>query len=181
MRVSYTVLRCAPGSEKGFSLLEVLISLLVLAVALSGLIGMQMAALRMNNANLAQDVARDILQRVIDETKILTNPELRVENKDNLLAGGADALTDLAAKYQMSGIDTNTPAGYDFTRWIGYSETTMSGGAGDYTVKLDVDEQYLLQDVLARARATAYWRPQGGSMSARPVDMMHLIFFIERK
>ncbi len=183
MRVLYKVSRPTPISEKGFSLLEVLIGLLVLAVALSGLIGMQMTALRLNNANLEQDVARDVLQRVIDETKILSNPELRVENKSNLLSGGADALTDLATKYQMSGIDTSLPSGsgYDFTRWIGYSETTMSGGVRDYTVKLDVDEQYLLQDVLARAQVTAYWRPQGASMSARLVDMMHLVFFIERK
>ena len=64
----------------------------------------------------------------------------------------------------------------------------------DYTVKLDVDEQYLLQDVLARARVTAYWRPPSQclkqdddghcvkfTMTERPADSMQLVFFIERK
>ncbi len=194
MRVFYTVSCPTPISEKGFSLLEVLIGLLVLAVALSGLIGMQMTALRLNNANLEQDVARDVLQRVIDETKILSNPELRAENKSNLLSGGVDSFSALPTDYKMTGIDTSLPSDYNFTRWKGYTETKMSGGSREYTVKLDVDEQYLLQDVLARAQVTAYWRPTSEcrkrdgagnciktTMSARPVDMMHLVFFIERK
>ncbi len=181
MTVLYRVLPPTPIDEKGFSLIEVLVSLLILAVALSGLIGMQVTALRLNNANLELDMARDVLLRVIDEVKTLSNPELRVANKSNLLSGGEDNFTDLATDYQLTGIGTSTPSGYDFTRWIGVSETTMSGGVRDFTVKLDVDEQYLLQDVLARAQVSAYWRPQGESMSARTVDSMQLVFFIQRK
>ena len=167
--------------DGGFSLIEVMISLLILAISLCGLMSMQLVTIRTSNANLENQMARDIVVSVIDEVKTLTNFELR-QVSGSVLPSGGDLVTDLNAVYDLTGIDTSLPANYDYVRWDGltkYKDPTNLTGPRYFTIKLAIDEMYLLQDILARGLMTVYWSSWG--LSSRNVDSMEVEFFIHRQ
>ncbi len=159
---------------RGFSLVEVLISLVILAMGVSALGGMLLTAMRLQQSNLRVEMASALLAQTIDELKTLSNLELHEATQ----VLDASSLTALAAQYRFSGIDTTKPAGYDYVRWRGITRTAADGGSYVFTVKAAVDEKYLYQDILNRVQVTVFW-PVG--RSARPADSLQAVFFIERK
>ena len=159
---------------RGFSLVEVLIALVILAMGVSALGGMLLTAMRLQQNNLRVEMASALLAQTIDELKTLSNLELH----DSQQVLDASALGGLDAKYRFTGIDTAKPPGYDYLRWRGVTRTGADGGRYPFTIKAAVDEKYLQQDILNRVQVTVFW-PVG--RSARPADFLRAVFFIERK
>ena len=161
-------------ANRGFSLVEVLIALVILAMGVSALGGMLLTAMRLQQNNLRLEMASALLSQTIDELKTLSNLELH----DSRHVLDVSAFGGLPAKYKFAGIDVARPPGYDYLRWRGVTLTGADGGQYPFTVKAAVDEKYLQQDILNRVQVTVFW-PVG--RSARPVDSLQAVFFIERK
>ena len=167
--------------QKGFSLVEVLVALVILAIGLIALVGMQGSALRMNQRNMLAEVGKDILVSEIDKIIPLSNLELHTPSN----VGDSDSRAALGSPYSsalFSGVDDSTPAHFDYVRWRGVSRSISEDNSGDsgaqidYVVKISIDEKYLLQDVLARGQVTVYW-----PSSVRDVDFLETTFFTQRK
>jgi len=173
-----------PGlNQKGFSLVETMVALVILAIGMVALIGLQTSALRLSQSNKKADLSKSILVSEIEEIMTLSNLELQVPGN----VGDQDSLTSLGAPYNtapFNSADTTVPAGYDYVRWRGVSRTLVrddsSGGGGGasehFLVKIAIDEKYLLQDVLARGQMTVYW-----PTSVRGLDFLETTFFTQRK
>ena len=173
-----------PGlNQKGFSLVETMVALVILAIGLVALVGLQTSALRLSQSNKKADLSKSILVSEIEKIMTLSNLELQTSSN----VGDGDSLTALGVPYntaQFGTADTTVPTGYDYVRWRGVSRTLIrddsSGGGGGasehFLVKIAIDEKYLLQDVLARGQMTVYW-----PVSVRGLDFQETTFFIQRK
>lgn len=169
-------------TQEGFSLLETMIALVILAIGLVSLLGLQSTALRTNQRNQLAEIGKDILVSEIDRIMPLTNTELQTQAN----VGQQNTQGALGAPYNgttfNNGVDSATPADYDYVRWSGVSRTLIEGEDGtagaslDYVVKIAIDERYLLQDVLARGQVTVYWQAP-----PRGVDSLQATFFTQRK
>lgn len=168
-------------NQKGFSLVETMVALVVLAIGLLALVGLQTSALRMSQSNKTADVSKSILVSEIEEIMTMSNLELRTQTN----VGDQGTRAALGAPYSgalFSTADTTVPAGYDYVRWRGVSRTLVRDDAGvgaaaqDFLVKIAIDEKYLLQDVLARGQMTVYWPD-----SVRGLDFLETTFFTQRK
>ncbi len=171
-----------PGPKarhQGFTLVEVLVALAILSVGLLALLSIQANAMRFNSAGREIRLAQDVLTGTVDEIKTLSNFQLR-DPANVFPDDGADDAGSLPGEFQFDGMDTSLPEGYDYVRWRPVTVTDTNGTAHRYTVKLAVDQAYLLQDVLARGEATVFW-PSSGQLSGRPVDRLQVTFFTERK
>jgi len=168
-------------NQKGFSLVETMVALVVLAIGLLALVGLQTSALRMSQSNKKADVSKSILVSEIEEIMTLSNLQLQTQTN----VGDQGSRAALGAPYSgalFATADTTIPAGYDYVRWRGISRTLIrddasgGGAAQDFLVKIAIDEKYLLQDVLARGQMTVYW-----PVSVRGLDSLETTFFTQRK
>jgi type IV pilus assembly protein PilV len=101
--------------ERGFSLLEVLIALLVLSVGLLGIAGLQTMSLQFNHQSYERTQATVLISEMFE--KIIANPEAARNGVFDNVAEGA-----LAASYTGYGgcpaaCDTTQLATYDINRW----------------------------------------------------------------
>lgn len=168
-------------NQKGFSLVETMVALVVLAIGLLALVGLQTSSLRLSQSNKKADVSKSILVSEIEEIMTLSNLELQTQTN----VGDQSTRAALGAPYNgalFATADTTVPAGYDYVRWRGISRTlvrddaSVGGVAQDFLVKIAIDEKYLLQDVLARGHVTVYW-----PVSVRGLDFLETTFFTQRK
>ncbi len=170
-----------PSRGEGFSLVEVLVSIVILAIGLLALLGMQATALRLSSADRELQLARDTTVGLIDEIKTLTNLQLHDPDTAFPAADGwVTTFSGLGEPFQMAGVDTTLPDGYDYLRWLGVEKRDPGGAVHRFVIKLAIDEWYLLQDVLARGNIVVYWK-SAGALSERPVDHLQVTFFNERK
>ena len=171
----------------GFSLVETLVAMTILAIGLISLIALQGMAFKLNNKNQILEVAQNILESEIDKVMSLTNLELKynIVHANNTI-GVSDTRAALGSPYDTSpfdqtGIDT-IPTGFDYVRWAGYSKIltrdkdNKKGSRYYFLVKTAIDEKFLLQDILARGQITVYW-----PSTARKLDYIQTTFFIQRK
>jgi len=176
-------MRMPSMNQKGFSLVETMVALVVLAIGLVALVGLQTSALRLSQSNKKADISKGVLVSEIEEIMTLSNLELQLPSN----VGDQDTLAALGAPFNAAPfdtVDTSVPAGYDYVRWRGVSRTlirddSISGGGGaseHFLVKIAIDEKYLLQDVLARGQMTVYW-----PVSVRGLDFLETTFFTQRK
>jgi type IV pilus assembly protein PilV len=118
------------NSQEGFTLLEVLIAIVVLAFGLLGLAGLQMASLRNNHSaylrSQATLLAYDMADRI--RTNIL---EARDPASGGTYNNGAATTNDCAANV----CTTAQMTGYDFAQWNSALQTQLPMGAG--TVCID--------------------------------------------
>lgn len=173
--------RARPRRSEGFSLVEVLVSIVILAIGLLALLSVQATALRLSSADRALQLARDTTVGLIDEIKTLTN--LQLHDPDTAFPaqeGWTTTLDSLGEPFQLAGIDTTLPEGYDYLRWLGVEKRDPNGAVHRFVVKLAIDEWYLLQDVLARGTISIYWKAPG-ELADSPVDHLQVTFFNERK
>jgi type IV pilus assembly protein PilV len=135
--------------ERGFSLLEVLVALLVLSIGLLGIAGLQSYSLRFNHQSYERTQATLLISEMAE--KIMANPMAAK-------AGGYDGvgIGNLAASYASYGgcpAACATPgdlAKYDLFRWKTALETPtiLAQGAGSITQVIDaLDADAIVFDI----------------------------------
>jgi len=103
------------GRERGFSLLEVLIAVLVLSIGLLGLAGLYAVGLRsVDSANLrtqATILAEDMLERMRANREAAFAGEYNIPDLDAIDSGTGVAATDLAEWKRRLGLVFQQPVG----------------------------------------------------------------------
>ena len=118
--------------NKGFSLLEVLISLIVLAVGLLGLVALQQVSVANSQGShhhtLATSLAYDAMERV------------RVELANTTATGSVPGgiLTSVASHYQSSRYTARFPSNFNLA---------LSGSGGQVTVTVTWDDERLGNEI----------------------------------
>jgi type IV pilus assembly protein PilV len=113
------------NSQEGFTLLEVLIAIVVLAFGLLGLAGLQTASLRNNHSAYLRSQATLLAYDMADRmrTNIL---EARDPTSGGTYNNGAATANDCTANV----CTTAQMTGYDFAQWNGALQTQLPLGAG---------------------------------------------------
>lgn len=106
------------NDSRGFSLLEVLVTLVLVAIGLLGVAGMQIAAIRLADASDVRTKGVGQIESIVE--RILTNP--------NNVAAYAVSLT---------GSVTSGPAAADVTAWKASLASTLQEGQGSIDVAKD--------------------------------------------
>ena len=176
-----------PCADSGFSLIEVLVSMGILAVGLLAVMSMQTATLRanLNNQNLlmAEQVAETAVESVrsMKFSKSDTDGELIAKIFPTL---GKDSVSGLDSQYQFTGL---VSAGSGFPSGIASSPLARFSGYRiryvqdpdrphidrDFVVRIAVERNY--RSLLSRCAATVYWMQDGEIVS------FNVIFFVERR
>lgn len=137
--VSHCTLNTRSNRERGFSLLEVLIALLVLSVGLLGIAGLQTVSLRFNHQSYERTQATVLISEMFE--KITANPTAAT-------AGSFDsvALGDTSASYSGYGscpasCTATQLATFDLFRWKSSLEDArrLAQGQGSITRVPDPD------------------------------------------
>ena len=79
---TFVLAQCGMGNARGFSMVEVLVSLLILAVGVIGAAGMQLAALRANTQSSYHTVALQLASEIADRMRA-NYSQMRGEDGDN--------------------------------------------------------------------------------------------------
>jgi len=116
-----TVLR---GGERGFSMLEVLISLLVLSIGLLGLASLQVAGLQNNHSAYLRSQATLLSYEIVDSMRA---------NRQAAL----DGAYDLDSYGDTPGGSDNEAVTWDLEDWISNLENTLPEGRGRIRVQSD--------------------------------------------
>ena len=85
--------KCKAASNRGFSLLEVMIALLVLSIGMLGIAGLQAAAVRHNEDAKIRTQASFAMNSIINRMKAKIELEIRRDNKTRLEVVNAYATT----------------------------------------------------------------------------------------
>jgi type IV pilus assembly protein PilV len=107
--------------SSGFSMVEVLVSLVILSVALLGTAGLAAASLRSNNNSYYRSQATVLADDILDRMRA---------NRVEARAGNYDIAAD---PVEISAPE-NTMARFDCVEWVNTLSTTMPGGSGTVTV-----------------------------------------------
>jgi type IV pilus assembly protein PilV len=102
-------------SQKGFSLIEVLVTLLITSVGLLGLAALQVKSLQFNHGAYLRSQANILAYDIADRMRL---------NKDDARAGDYNILMT-ASKPSASGLVTT-----DQNQWLTLVETTLPAGDG---------------------------------------------------
>jgi type IV pilus assembly protein PilV len=124
--------------ENGFSLIEVLVSVLVLAIGLLGMASLQVTSLRFINDSLGQTQATYLANDMADRMRANINEAPNYPNKS--------AVQDTTC-YSAEGCSPSAMAGNDIFEWntalatlpAGQGTITANGG-GMYTIRVMWDE-----------------------------------------
>jgi type IV pilus assembly protein PilV len=139
------------GRERGFSLLEVLVALLVLSIGLLGIAGLQTFSLKFNHQSYERTQATVLISEMYE--KIIANPAAA---RNGLFNAVADAST--SGSYAGTGCPTactnsNELATYDIFIWKSALETgsVLSQGQGSITrIQNPADPNALVFDITVR-------------------------------
>lgn len=147
--------------DKGFTLVEVLVAMLLLMIGLFAWMQLQIVAIKVNEASKRLMIAQDKISQELEQIKTIGY----IGIKSNTVLTNANfsyssLLTGLAANYQLSGIDTscNAPAAYCVYKGIQVDKVVNGTTVKyNYTVKLAVNPGYLSYPEIAKVDATVYW------------------------
>ncbi len=106
------------GTVSGFTLVEVMVALLVLAIGLLGLAGLLLAGLSSNHNAYVRTQATLLAQDMADRMR---------NNRGNLAAYSGGATTDDCSANSCTGAQM---AGYDLAQWNQALAALLPGGAG---------------------------------------------------
>lgn len=166
---------------QGFSLIEVLASLTVLAISMMGVLSMQSATLRAasNNQNLL--MAGQVGEWAVEWVRTLSDDELS-SGTDLFPLVGQDNVSGLDADFHLTGLPSSAmPTGMgtpDYTRYVGYrmrsvQDPTRMQQERLFVVRLLVEKDY--RSTLSRCAATVYW------MEDSTLQSIDVLFFVDRK
>jgi prepilin-type N-terminal cleavage/methylation domain-containing protein len=174
----------------GFSLIEVLVSLTILAMSMMALMSMQTAALRSSSNNQRILLAQQVAVQAIEWVQTLSEDSLSAAS---VFPGvGAGTVSGLSSEYQFDGLSSTAavPSGLDtptFTRFVGYrlrgvQDPNIQHIDRLFVVRILVKENYKIeqvggtnQSVMSRCAATVYWLQSGELQS------LDVLFFVDRK
>lgn len=176
--------------EKGFSLIEVLVSLTILAMSMMGLMSMQTAALRSSVNNQNQLMAEHVAESAIEWVRTLNDDALSATSVFPVL--GASDVTSLDSEFHLNGLSSGAavPAGFGtptFTRFVGYRLRGVQDPGIEhidrlFVVRVLVTKNYrselvagTQESVMSKCAVTVYWI-QDGSLQSLDVG-----FFVDRK
>ena len=145
----YYTIQARPGCERGFSLLEVLIALLVLSFGLLGIAALQTFSLQFNHQSYERTQATLLISDIAE--RITANPV-------GALAGGYNAISSGAMSPSYSGYGgcpsncatTSELATYDLFLWKSALENpkVLAQGTGSITRVIDgADANALIFDI----------------------------------
>jgi type IV pilus assembly protein PilV len=124
---------CANGTlikqARGFSLIEVLVSLLILSLGLLGVAGLQTTSLRSNQTAYFRSQATAAASDIIDRMR--ANPQGVADGKYNAI-NSADLPTD--PNCINSGCDASDLADNDIIDWASNTLSSLPSGAGTVSV-----------------------------------------------
>ena len=102
-------LRISPPGQRGFSLIEVLITLAIVSVAALGMAGLQTATLRSNSNALVESQAATIVQDLIE--RIYANPD------GDYTTGFDEQIVAANCAGPSANCDVDAMARYDLLQW----------------------------------------------------------------
>jgi type IV pilus assembly protein PilV len=121
-----------PSSQRGFTLLEILIAVLILAIGLLGVAGLQILSLKNSTNSVwraeATQLAYDILDRVranYEESSTCSNPSYEVSYGDTVSASDCQLSSANCNQSQMRD--------YDLSEWLD-AVANLPGGEGEITM-----------------------------------------------
>ncbi len=114
------------ASQRGFTMIEVLIAILVLSIGLLGLAGLQATGLRNNHQAYQRSIATQQVYDMADRMRV---------NPAGVVANAYDAISGIPTNPGCTG-STCTPAGiaaYDAAQWNSANAALLPSGAGTVT------------------------------------------------
>jgi type IV pilus assembly protein PilV len=120
--------------QHGFSMIEILVSTVVLAVGLLGFASLQVNGLKNNQSAYYRSQATQLAYDIADRMR--ANPNSATDYlSTNLLAADAVAQPDCLS---TDGCSSSEMAIHDLFEWHGILSTQLPGGEGDITVQTDI-------------------------------------------
>ncbi len=117
--------------NQGISLIEILVTLLVLSFGLLGLAGLQMYSLQTNNSAYMRSQATYLVMDMFDRMRLNRSKASGGDYDFNAGASLVDHAFDTDADALISGdYDAATVAQRDLYDWVNLIEDTLPGGAG---------------------------------------------------
>ena len=152
-------LKARPAGERGFSLLEVLIALLVLSVGLLGIAGLQTVSLQFNHQSFQRTQATVLISEMFE--KIIANPQAArngIFDNVGFLATSASYTGYGSCPSACSVADLAT---YDINQWKRAIEdnTKLAQGQGTIARQPDPDPTSRVYNI------TVFWVENGLPMS----------------
>jgi len=175
---------------KGFSLIEVLVSLTILAMSMMALMSMQTAALRSSSNNQNILMAQQVAAQAIEWVRTLSDDSL---SASSVFPGvGKNSVSGLDSEFQFDTLSSSTavPTGFTtptFTRFVGYRLRSVEDPNVPhidrlFVVRILVKKNYKTeqvggtdQSVMSQCAATVYWLQEGVLQS------LDILFFVDRK
>jgi len=127
--ITHDILRPTKYSQRGFSMLEVLISMFVLAVGLLGIAGLQLTSLKAADSANFRSQATILSYDIID--KMHANRTLALNGSYNTVNGSYDKTTDT---YNNVTSSDSTIQGIDIRNWLKSLGIELPQGLGSVDV-----------------------------------------------
>ena len=184
------------GEEQGFTLVEVLVSLTILAMSMMALMSMQTAALRssFNNQYMlgAQQVAEWAIEwvRTLNDDALTETPVSIFPDHGAALPGGLGLGTDFSDLVTKVASEAVIPSGFGtptFKRFVGYRLRSVQDPSVQhidrlFIIRILVKKNYkselvggVQKSVMSQCLATVYWLQDGVLQS------MDVPFYVDRK
>jgi len=148
---------------KGFSLIEVMISLFILSVSMLALCSLLVNAIHQNAKTKQLMIAQDVATKEIEALRTAGFFGLQNNSFATTSLSYVTQLSSLNSIYQFSGINQTVPA----NNFVVYKGITMSSTVQNgsdiatvnqpYTIKLTVNPRYLQYFTLAQGTVQIYW------------------------
>lgn len=198
-RCSYNMIinsRCASlrvvPRLKGFSLIEVLVSLTILAMSMMALMSMQTAALRSSSNNQNILMAQQVAAQAIEWVRTLTDDALTQSPVSVFPVLGENLAESLDSEFRFNTLTSTlpVPTGFGtptFKRFVGYRIRAIQDGNVDhvdklFVVRVLVKKKYRSEQVggtemsvMSKCAVTVYWMQDGVLQS------LDVGFFVDRK
>ena len=136
-----TVINAKRAQQKGMTLVEVLVTLVVLAFGLLGIAGMLMMSNKANNSSYAKQQAVQSVYDIFD--RIRANYQSAINGNYNVSNIGSNGLpTSVTAPSTLCDASYCTPAQmatYDTWYWLTYDVSRLPNGSGSITSALSIN------------------------------------------
>lgn len=123
-----------PRRERGFTLVEVLIAVVVLSLGMLGLVGLQMTATRSNQSAYHRSQAALLAQDVLERIRINAD-EAKAGGYDIAFADGPPAAPNCIGAAQNC--DPTELRNFDLAEWLGRLATELPDGDGQIAISVN--------------------------------------------